>query len=198
MSDSYENLERLIQLMQASQDLIASIEKWTSELADTWSRKATDLDNISRPHKSREYFELSIPIIPRPSILDHHDVWLAYKLNCHSASQIVFRESLVDLIKYRARIQNQELDQDSLNYNRTQVRAVGTLSTAIIQSYPSFLGFTHKNSEETLSPIQGRMAGRLFSIFPMWVIQRAQYTSDGHKRIASDVTEWINYRHGLG
>jgi hypothetical protein len=74
------------------------------------------------------------------------------------------------------------------------------LSTAIIQSFPMLLGYTHKHehAEGPQIPQQGKMVGRLFALFSMWVIQRAQFTSDEHKQTASEVIAWIKSRHGLG
>jgi hypothetical protein len=77
---------------------------------------------------------------------------------------------------------------------------VDTLSAAIIRSFPMLLGFTQRH-EQTGGPRvlqQGKMAGRLFSLFSMWVVQRAQFTSAQHKQTASEVIAWINSRHGLG
>ena len=105
-----------------------------------------------------------------PRMLGSQDIWLAYKLNCQCASQIVFRESLVDNIKYGAKLQNQEPNLEDMERIGAERDAVDRLSGVIIRSYPSFLGFTHQHSQEPHSPLQGRVAGRLFFISPMWVI----------------------------
>ena len=149
-------------------------------------------------HETNYPSNIAIPHFRCSRVLGYQDIWLIFKLNCHCASQIVLRESLVDVVKYRAKLENQGLDLENMERIRIEGDAIDRLSAAIMESYPSLLGFTYEDSEEPLSPLQGRMAGRLFSIFPMWVIQRAQFTSDLHKRTASEIIEWINFRHGLG
>ena len=196
--ESAEEIEKSRQLAHEGQDLVTSMEKWTSELSGVWKPKTINSRSIAQPNEMSCSSSLSIPHFPCPRVLGYQDIWLAYKLNCHYASQIVFRESLVDIIKYRAKLQNLELDLENVERIGAERHAVDGLSAAIIQSYPSLLGFTHQQSGEPHSPLQGRMAGRLFSIFPMWVIQKAQFTSDQHKGTASEVIGWINFRHGLG
>jgi hypothetical protein len=83
---------------------------------------------------------------------------------------------------------------------KTQRDSVDMLSAAIIQSFPMLLGFTHRHEQTggPRIPQQGKMAGRLFALFSMWVVQRAQFASAQHKQTASQVIAWINSRHGLG
>ena len=185
--DSSEDFEQLDRLANESQFLIISIESWTSELNGVWKPKTTDPHDLAQPHEMSDPSNIRVPGFPCPRVLGYDDIWLAYKLNCHCASQIVLRESLVDIIRYRAISRSEVLVPENPTYTEAQRHAVDRLSGAIIQSYPSLLGFTHKHTEESHSPLQGRMAGRLFSIFPMWVIHRAKLTSDVHKQTALEV-----------
>jgi hypothetical protein len=121
--------------------------------------------------------------------------------NFHHASLIVLRESLVDVIYYAAALQGQEEpdSEDVLIIQNQRVR-VDTLSSSIIQCFPMLLGFTrrHEGPGGPRFLKRGRMAGRFFSLFSLWVVQRAQFTSDQHKKTATEVITWINSRHGLG
>lgn len=196
-TSSADEIGEFTQIERESQDLIASIEKWTTKTYGVSKPRTITTENVTQAHGLRDAFSICDPPYPRLNLHDHQDIWLAYKLNCHCASQIVFRESLVDLIKYKAGLQKQELGIDSTQRILAEQRAVEKLSEAIIRSYPLFLSVPDQKSEESPSPLQGRMAGRLFSIFPMWVIQRAQFTSDLDKQTALDVIKWVNYCHGL-
>lgn len=120
--------------------------------------------------------------------------------NFYAASQIILRESLIDVINYATTLRSlDEPDEDHQAVIQKQRDWVDMLSSAIIRSFPMLLGFTHRH-ERSGGPRflpQGKMAGRLFSIFSMWVVQRAQFTSTQHKQTASEVIAWINSRHGL-
>jgi hypothetical protein len=197
-STSEEKVEQSRQLVRSIQDLIASIESWTSAMTGVWKPEVTDPRHIAQPREMDEPFDLPIPHFPCPRMLSYHNVWLAYLWNFHAASQIVLRESLVDVINYSATIQGREPDQENMERIHSEQEAVHRLSFAIIQSFPPLLGFTHRHDPEPSSPPHGKMAGRFFSLCSMWVVQKAQFTSLEHKQTASEVIKWINDRHGLG
>jgi hypothetical protein len=124
----------------------------------------------------------------------------AFIWNFYAASQIVLRESLISVIEYRATLQTRnEADSNNAEIIQKQQDWIDSLSTAIIGSFPQLLGFTYEREPvgHQQIPRQGKMAGRLFALFSMWVVQRAQFTSMQHKQTASDVVAWINSRHGL-
>jgi transposase len=124
----------------------------------------------------------------------------AYIWNFYAASQIVLRESLVDVIEYIATIRSEgDPDDDGATIIRKQREWVDVLSAAILKSFPQLLGFAYRHERPGRPRLaqQGRMAGRLFALFSMWVVQRAKYTSAQHKQIASEVISWINSRHEL-
>jgi hypothetical protein len=107
----------------------------------------------------------------------------------------------MDLINYSTTIKDQdEPGEDDEAVIQKQLDSIHMLSTAIIQSFPMLLGFTHKHEHAGVPrfPQQGKMVGRLFALFSMWVVQRAKFTSTEHKQTASEVIAWINSRHGLG
>ena len=88
----------------------------------------------------------------------------AYIWNFYVASQIVLRESLVNVIYYAITLQGQDgLDGDNMAGIQKQRDWVEVLSTAIIESFPLLLGFTNKHEQIGRSRLlqQGRMAGRL-------------------------------------
>jgi hypothetical protein len=105
------------------------------------------------------------------------------------------------VINYCATIQDQDgPDEEDQAVIQKQLDSIHILSTVIIQSFPMLLGFTrrHEHAGGPRFPQRGKMVGRLFALFSMWVIQMAQFTSAEHKRTASEVIAWINSRHGLG
>ncbi|KAH8899986.1 hypothetical protein GQ53DRAFT_676167 [Thozetella sp. PMI_491] len=188
-------------LAQEIQDLAATVESWTSEMTRIWNTKFEDPQSIARPQDVDESPNFPIPRFPYPHLISYDDLWLAYIWNFYAASQIVLRESLVDVINYIATIQGQgEPDEDGKPITQKQRDWVDVLSNAIIGSFPMLLGFTvrHEQIERPQLPRQGRMAGRLFALFSMWAIQRANFTSAQHKQTAAEVVDWINSRHGLG
>jgi hypothetical protein len=74
---------------------------------------------------------------------------------------------------------------------------VSMLSSAIIRSFPWLLGFKHRHDQGPHTLPQGKLAGRLFSLFSMWVVRQAKFTSEEHKETAAAVIKWIGSRHGL-
>ncbi len=119
----------------------------------------------------------------------------AYIWNFYAASQIVLRESLVDMIEYAAVLQERsELGEQGMQIIQKQREWVDVLSGVIIASVPQLLGFTYQDDQgrRPQQAQQGRMAGRLFALFSMWVVQRAKFTSPQHKQTAAEVVSWIN------
>lgn len=116
------------------------------------------------------------------------------------ASQIVMRESLIEIIEYISTVNGEDDSGDigslSIQNHREQVV---TLASTILKSFPQLLGFTyrHEGAPQTQISLQGRMVGRLFALFSMWVVQRAKSTSEQQKQTASEVVAWINLCHGL-
>ncbi|KAK9236696.1 hypothetical protein V1525DRAFT_197763 [Lipomyces kononenkoae] len=192
---SSEKVEQARQLAQAIQDLISSIESWTAAVTDVWRPKTIDPPYISDTDDSSKF---SIPHFTCPRVLSYHDIWLAYMWNFHAASQIILRESLVDVINYITSRQMQEPGLEDMERIQGEQDAVNRLSSILIRSFPQLLGFTHKNTSGPYLPAQGKMAGRYFSLFSMCVVQRARSTPPEHKQSASEVIEWINSTHGLG
>jgi len=198
-STSGEKVEQSRQLVRSIQDLIASMESWTLAMTGVWKPEVMEPRHITQPREMDEPFDLPIPQFPCPRMLSYHNLWLAYLWNFHAASQIVLRESLVEVINYSAMIHgDQGPDPERLERIHREQEAVHRLSSVIIQSLPPLLGFTHRHDLEPRSPPHGKMAGRSFSVCSMWVIQKARFTSPEHKHTASEVIKWINDRHGLG
>jgi hypothetical protein len=107
---------------------------------------------------------------------------------------------MVNAMNYVATLEGQdEPDEERKAEIQKQCSWVEVLSAAIIESFPQLLGFTNNQNQTgpLRLPQQGILAGRLFALFSMWVIQRAQFTSVQHKHTASEVVSWINTRHGL-
>ena len=191
-----EKVEQARQLMNTIQSLLISVVSWTSAMTGVW--KPQPVDSRHYKHAVDDLSGYPIPVIPCPRVLTYHDIYLAYMWTFHAASQIVLRESLVGVIKYIAKLQRQEPDPEDIERIRDQRYGVDRLAGAIIRSIPTLLGITNDPLQEPRSFPRGRMAGRFFSLFSMWIVQRAEYTSLEHKDTASRVCEWIHSRHGLG
>lgn len=178
--------------------LLALIQDWTSAISGSWKPRPEDAQHIGQPLEAETPFDRPMPHFPYPQMLNHHDAWSAYHWNLHAASQIVLRESLIELIEYSASIQEEELDEEHVGRVQAEQGAVDSLSSLIVESYPWLLGFTQRHDPERCSPPQGKMAARFFSLLPMWVVQKARFTSLLHKQTATEVVEWITSRHRLG
>lgn len=92
-----------------------------------------------------------------------------------------------------------ELDENDKSVIQKQREQVDNLAATILESFPQLLGFTYKYKKagQPQLSLQGRMVGRLFALFSMWVVQKAKFTSVQQQQTASDVVTWINNRHGL-
>ncbi|KAI0127527.1 hypothetical protein BJ170DRAFT_625787 [Xylariales sp. AK1849] len=196
-----DKVERVRHLAYEIQDLLDSIDTWTTSVATVWKPEAIDPQCIAPPqYELDNASNVPIPYFPCPRFLSYNDIWLAHMWNFHAASQIFLRESLIEIINRITALQGQaEPEPDDVARMASERAAVDRLAASIIRSYPPLLGFTHRQEgREPGYPPQGKMAGRLFSIFSMWVVRRAQFTSPQHKQTAREVTQWINSRHGLG
>lgn len=104
---------------------------------------------------------------------------------------------MVDMINHTAMLQLQfQPDIDKLSIIDAQQKWIDILSTTIMESFPILLGYTLKH-QYIGGPRQGRMAGRLFSIFSMRAIEQSKYASEQHKKTATEVINWVNSQHGL-
>lgn len=123
----------------------------------------------------------------------------AYIWNFYAASQIVLRESLIDVLEYIVLLQDRdEADEGTQGIIQKQREWIDVLSAVVLESFPQLLGFVRTQKQLGRGARQGKMAGRLFALFSMWVIQQARFTSVQHKQTAAEVVTWINSRHGLG
>ena len=111
------------------------------------------------------------------------------------------RESLVEVMERSIllRGQNQPHEDEEAIIQR-QYQQVDILSITILKSFPQLLGFTYGDgpSRQSKPAQQGKMAGRLFSLFSVWVIQMAKSTTVVQKQLATEVVAWLNTRHELG
>ena len=191
-------IEQARELAQKIQEFITSIESWTSEVSAIWKPQTVNPSQIVGSDDRDGASSLPTPYFTCPHMLNYHNVWMAYMWNFHAASQIILRESLVELINYAARIRGQqESNAEDAERIQGEREVVDKLATIIIESFPPLLGIMYDPSKETLPLRQGRMAGRFFALFSMWVVQRAAFTIPKHKQTASEVTAWINSSHGL-
>ncbi|ORY56412.1 uncharacterized protein BCR38DRAFT_469504 [Pseudomassariella vexata] len=191
-------LQRAKLLVSSIRELNASVDSWAAKLTGVWKPEVKDPRSI--PISQVEEGGFPVPRFPCPRFLSYHDICLAYLWNPHAASQLVLRESLVDVIRYISSLGPLEEgdEAEAETFIEEEKAAVEWLSSVIIRSLPPLLGFTHRQEgRRPHSFTQGKMAGRLFSLFSMWVVERAQFTSVLHKQTAREVTAWINSSHRL-
>ena len=191
-----ECLERIERLLRDMQTLLISIETWTKSLTKTSKPLLEPLDETTEGQWTST---VPIPLFKCPITLRYHDLWLAYMWNFHAASQIVLRESLVEITDNIARFQpgSHEAEEEMQRLHTEQRISIHALSSTIIRTFPQLLGFMHKDTQVPYSLPQGQVAGRFFSLFAMSVVRAARFTSDEHKQSATDIINWINASHGL-
>jgi len=194
-----EEVEHVQLLVHKIQDFIISIDQWTSNTPKEWK------PNLIDPGDTDQYEDMfgasynSSLCISSPQTLDYHSIGLLYMWNLHSASQIILRESLIDIIIHKATLKGLEMpDMEDMDCIQGERRTIERLSATIIRSFPLLMGFTNELWHNSYIPRQGKMAGRFLYLFPMSVIKKAELTSPLHKLTASKVIDWINSSHGLG
>ncbi|KAI9737249.1 MAG: hypothetical protein M1818_005781 [Claussenomyces sp. TS43310] len=69
-----EKVRELRQLARSTQDLIASIESWTSAVTGVWKPEVTDPRYLAQPQGMDEPFDLPIPHFPCPGVLSYHSI----------------------------------------------------------------------------------------------------------------------------
>ncbi|KAB5533618.1 hypothetical protein GE09DRAFT_972809 [Coniochaeta sp. 2T2.1] len=188
------------QLASEMQELTVSVESYASGMARAWNASEEDLGGCSPTEEANGSPTLPMPQFPYPRLLKYDDIWLAYIWNFFAASQLVLRESLVEVMEYIDILEDESTANDSrFEVTQKQREWIDVLSAAILKSLPQLLGIVskHKSIESAEDSEQGKMAGRLFALFSMWVIQGSKYAALKHKNTASEVIDWINNRHEL-
>lgn len=193
-----EQVDQARHLMQEIQTLIISLETWTVAITDTTEPKTVEPHPMLSPSEVDDSSNIPIPPFLCPRMLSYGDLWFAYTWNFHSASQIILRESLVDVIGFLAMAQREHPSPEDLERIQIQQNSVQKLSSTIIRSFPQLLGYMHRDHQAPYSLPQGKMLGRFFSLFAMHVVENARFTSSEHKQTASEVIEWIHLSHRLG
>ncbi len=194
-----ESLNQARHLASDMQDLLTSIQDWTTAITESWKPKLKGPEEIVQWDEPDFSSTIPVPRFKCPRTLSYHDKWLAYMWNFHAASQIVLRESLTEVIELAATLQPEYQDEDQMKrFQFQQQRAIIVLSSIIIRSFPQLLGFMHKEIQGPYSLPQGKMAGRFFALFAMSVVRTARFMPDSHRQTATEVIEWIGSSHGLG
>ena len=198
--EAFEEARRLLETMQS---FIADTEQWMSTMSGVWKPRIVDAQTLVQPAESQYPSDHPLAHFYCSTLLSYPDVWLAFIWNFHAACQVVLRESLIELIRFAARLSGQELSVFDLDRIQTQQTTVKALSSSIIASFPPLMGFTDASGEHPtgsssgLSQLQGTMAGRCLVLFAMNVVREAEFSPLGHKHTASKVTEWIYSNHAL-
>lgn len=196
-----EKLKQADELLHAIRSLILQVDSWTSSIPMFWRPRIEEAPDVHRSNLTglTQWSDRDqLPLFPCPRVLSYHDLWLAYIWNLHTTSQIVLHESLVDLMVYTAKLSCRDLTTEETTQIDVERAAVDRLCSAIIQSLPPLLGLTQSGWDaDSRLPRKGAMVGRFFALLSMWIVVKAQYTSDLHKKTAYEVIAWISSRHGL-
>jgi len=188
-------LARAQQLIKDIQALLSSIEGWKIEIPTALKPQHANLDRVA-PQMSHSH-QISSFLLTCSKALAYRDISVANIWNFYTAGQIVLRGSLIEVLEYAAALQPEGVIAETHDKVEIEQAAIQALSGGIIESSPQLLGFIDSDGSQ-YPPQQGLMAGRFFILFSMWVIQRAKHTSTAHKRVATEIVEWIKCTHALG
>ena len=135
----FETLKEAQDLAIAIKEFIASMESWTAEMIDR-SRLGDALGVDDAPH----------PFTPSSVSVDmfsYRDRELALLWNFHAASQIVLRESLVQVLGYSiyvpGNLENEAACSEVTEGIRLAQEAVEKLSSSLLQSISLLMGFSN-------------------------------------------------------
>lgn len=123
------------------------------------------------------------------SLIIYHDIWLAYMLEFRDATEIVLRESLIELLQMVEALSDAP-DLDNLqDCIQQEIDAIRRISNSIIEMIPKFkhLALTTKGSLQR-SFARPELAGRFQSMFAMAVMEAADHVPLEDKAVAM----WIN------
>ncbi|KXL43189.1 hypothetical protein M433DRAFT_162814 [Acidomyces richmondensis BFW] len=187
-------LTRAQQLIQDIQALLSSIDGWKIEMPTALKPQHASLDQME-PRMSQSC-SISSFLFTCSKALAYRDISIANIWNFYTAGQIVLRESLIEVLEYAAALQQEDNIAETRSKIEIEQIAIQALAGNIIESSPQLLGFIPaKGGNYPLQ--QGIMAGRFLILFSMWVIQRAKHTSRAHKRISTEIVDWIKHTHAL-
>ena len=177
------------------QQLINSMDIWTSEVDSTWKPTPVDTQSIARPldvDHPLAYFFCS-------HFLTYSDIWVAFMWNFHAACQIIMREAFIELTVCYQRVANPLLCcEDVQSSVEQQQAAIAGLAANIITSFPSLMSFaTDQSSNFASAPRQGITVGRCLALFALQVVQKSRFASLEHKRAASKAIEWVQSQYTL-
>lgn len=182
------------QLEEMIRQLVASIDNWAVSMRRTQEPTPKELDQLQTPAKSAFPDSLPVPVFPPSNLFKNHNTWLACLWNFHSASQIVLRESLIEIIQFCAIMEDRQLDSEESDSVRVQQYTIEKLSIAIIESLPILL---ECSGEVLAGPIPGKMSSKCSLIFTALVVLRAKHVSSEQKITAQMVIDWICGQHNL-
>jgi hypothetical protein len=136
--------------------------------------------------------------------LRYSNPWLTWTWTFYFASQIVLRESLIEVEEFVAHVQDCDLDPSVMEVIENKRLAVQRLASTTMRSLPPLLGFRKDPRDGTGGtgsaplPIQwGMMLSRMFLLVPAHIVQKARATSAQQKQTASDVIKWMGATYSL-
>lgn len=186
-SDAVHEAKRASELLKKMREVVDSMQSWGPQVDDGWRPQRVDI------YPAKEGESPATSRFTMSPMLQYSDPWLAYKWNFHAASQIVLRQSMVEIMEHSSNLQDVEEDSNAEEIAAMEEATI-QLATTIIGSCVPLLGF----SKETSLHTRGKMAKRFFAVCALWVVQQARFTSTEQKETATEVLEWIDRTHRLG
>lgn len=187
----------IAQLLQKVEDLIASIDTWTSSLDINLKPSPVVKDLMSHfDRMTTSDDEHPMETFECPGMLKHQDITFAFLWSFYAAAQIVLREHTIRVLNLAAKT-SESISHTYRDRIEVEKLAIDGLSSSIIRSVPNFIGFTvisAKTWQPRREPSNASSLGRFLGVFPMLVVKRSEATSIDHKRCAEKVLSWTHAR----
>lgn len=196
--EALEMENKVRELLQTMKEVVISMEEWASQVGNGWRPKRVGAV-VGGCRKQEDTLVFAPPFAHLPA-LKYSDPWLAYKWNFHAASQIVLRQSMIEIIDYLATIattDGKEEEAETYRVERGRLKqASADLATTIMDSCVPLLGFS--NEARNGAYPRGKMVRRFFAVCAMWIVSRARFVEEEQRSTADEVLGWIERVHRLG
>jgi hypothetical protein len=188
--DRYETTASLRTRMS---DLTDQIESWNDELKVFWSTQDMNLlwDTVGSGYPPDH------PLInfSARSMLVYPNSWVASTSLYHKAAQILLHEANIALTKTIVPdINDSPSNEDNFKPIQQERKVINDLSTLIIRSLPSLIGFPGQPASKVHEGVATRSCLMLFALD---VVAKSEHTCQKHRSIAVKVIRWIRANHAI-
>lgn len=176
-------------------DLIDTMHLWLASLPEAW--KPTQVNGLLTSEPIAFHTETSHGPMPRRLAI-HHDMWLAYMLEYREVTELVMRESMIELFEMIEALSDSPDPQFFQDCIEQEVDEIKHITDAIIAQIPKFryLAFNSKGPLQR-SFERPELAGRFHSIFAMTIMDKAAHVPVEAKLIARWVFESVKVDYQL-